>query len=53
MQAVAEDRVTPRLLGVRVSRVFSVSWGIAGAIATVAMLLHTQATILTDAAGRR
>jgi len=50
MQAVAEDRVTPRLLGVRVGRVFSVSWGLAAAISTVALLLHTQASVLTDAA---
>ena len=48
--AVAEDRVTPRLLGVRVGRVFSVSWGLAAAISTVALLLHTQASVLTDAA---
>ncbi|WP_395155659.1 branched-chain amino acid ABC transporter permease [Ilumatobacter sp.] len=50
MQAVAEDRVTPRLLGVRVGRVFSVSWGLAAAISTVTLLLHTQASVLTDAA---
>lgn len=50
MQAVAEDRVTPRLLGVRIGRVFSVSWGLAAAISTVALLLHTQASVLTDAA---
>lgn len=50
MQAVAEDRVTPRLLGVRIGRVFAVSWGLAAVISTVAMLLHTQASVLTDAA---
>ena len=50
MQAVAEDRVTPRLLGVKVGRVFSVSWGLAAGISTFALLLHTQATVLTDAA---
>jgi branched-chain amino acid transport system permease protein len=50
MQAVAEDRVTPRLLGVRIGRVFAVSWGLAGAISTVALLLHTQSSVLTDAA---
>ena len=50
MQAVAEDRVTPRLLGVRVGRVFSVSWGLAAGISTFTLLLHTQATVLTDAA---
>lgn len=50
MQAVAEDRSTPRLLGVRVGRVFSVSWGLAAAISTVAMLLHTQSTVVTDGA---
>lgn len=51
MQAIAEDRVTPRLLGVRVDRVFSISWALAAAIATVAMTLHTQSTVLTDTAG--
>ena len=50
MQAVAEDRVTPRLLGVRLGRVFSVSWGLAAAISTVALLLQTQSSVLTDAA---
>lgn len=50
MQAVAEDRVTPRLLGVRIGRVFAVSWGLAAAISTVALLLHTQSSVLTDAA---
>jgi branched-chain amino acid transport system permease protein len=49
MQAVAEDRVTPRLLGVRIGTVFSVSWALAGVIATVALLLQTQSTVLTDA----
>jgi branched-chain amino acid transport system permease protein len=48
MQAVAEDRITPRLLGVRVGRVFSVSWALAAAIATIAMLLHSQSTVLAD-----
>jgi branched-chain amino acid transport system permease protein len=51
MQAIAEDRVTPRLLGVRVDRVFSISWALAAAIATVAMTMHTQSTVLTDTAG--
>jgi branched-chain amino acid transport system permease protein len=50
MQAVAEDRVTPRLLGVRLGRVFSVAWGLAAAISTVALLLQTQSSVLTDAA---
>ncbi len=51
MQAIAEDRVTPRLLGVRVDRVFSISWALAAAISTLAMTLHTQSTVLTDSAG--
>jgi branched-chain amino acid transport system permease protein len=51
MQAIAEDRITPRLLGVRVDRVFSISWALAAAIATMAMTLHTQSTVLTDTAG--
>jgi branched-chain amino acid transport system permease protein len=51
MQAVAEDRVTARLLGVSVSRVSVVAWGVAGLIATVALLLNSQATLLTDQNG--
>ncbi|MQA13874.1 MAG: branched-chain amino acid ABC transporter permease [Pseudonocardiaceae bacterium] len=51
MQAIAEDRVTPRLLGVSVNRVFRISWALAGMIATVAMLLQGQASLLTDQNG--
>lgn len=48
MQAIAEDRVTPRLLGVSVTTVFRISWALAGVIATLAMVLQGQASLLTD-----
>lgn len=48
MQAVAEDRVTPRLLGVSVNRVFTLSWGLAGAISALALVLLTESTVLSD-----
>jgi branched-chain amino acid transport system permease protein len=51
MQAIAEDRVTPRLLGVSVRTVFRTSWALAGVIATIAMLLQGQASLLTDQNG--
>ncbi|GAA4530617.1 MULTISPECIES: branched-chain amino acid ABC transporter permease [Nonomuraea] len=51
MQAIAEDRVTPRLLGVSVTTVFRTSWALAGAIATIALLLQGQASLLTDQNG--
>ena len=52
MRAVAEDRVTPRLLGVRLPRVFRITWALAGAIATVAVLLAAQASVLNDQTGQ-
>ncbi|GAA0607360.1 branched-chain amino acid ABC transporter permease [Sporichthya brevicatena] len=48
MRAVAEDRVTPRLVGVSVSWVFRTAWAVAGVIATLAMVLQGQSTLLTD-----
>jgi branched-chain amino acid transport system permease protein len=51
MESIAEDRVTPRLLGVSVTSVFRTSWALAGAIATVALLLQGQASVLTDQNG--
>lgn len=48
MRAVAEDPVTPRLVGVSVSWVFRTAWAVAGVIATVAMVLQSQSTLLTD-----
>lgn len=51
MQAIAEDRVTPRLLGVSVTTVFRTSWALAGVIATLAMVLQGQASLLTDQNG--
>jgi branched-chain amino acid transport system permease protein len=52
MRAVAEDRVTPRLLGVRLPRVFRIAWALAGVIAAVAVLLAAQGTVLTDQTGQ-
>lgn len=52
MRAVAEDRVTPRLLGVRLPRVFRVTWALAGAITTVAVVLAAQASVLNDQTGQ-
>lgn len=48
MQAVAEDRVTPRLLGVSINSVFTISWGLAAVISGLAMILLTQGTVLAD-----
>lgn len=52
MRAVAEDRVTPRLLGVRLPRVFRVAWAIAGVVASVAVLLAAQSGVLNDQTGQ-
>ena len=48
MRALAEDRVTPRLLGVRQNRVMVVSWGLAGVVSSIAMILLTESTVLSD-----
>lgn len=48
MRALAEDRVTPRLLGVRQNRVLVVSWGLAGVVSGIAMILLTESTVLSD-----
>ena len=47
MRALAEDRVTPRLLGISVGRIMSISWGLSGLIAATALILQSQATVLT------
>lgn len=52
MRAVAEDRTAPRLLGVRLPRIFRLAWGMAGAIATIAVLLAAQGSILNDQTGQ-
>jgi branched-chain amino acid transport system permease protein len=52
MRAVAEDRVTPRLLGVRLPRVFRIAWAIAGIITSIAVVLAAQASVLTDQTGQ-
>ena len=52
MRAVAEDRVTPRLLGVRLPRVFRMAWAVAGGIAAVAVVLAAQGSVLNDQTGQ-
>jgi branched-chain amino acid transport system permease protein len=52
MRAIAEDRVTPRLLGVRLPRVFRFAWGLAGAIGAIAVLLAAQGNVLNDQTGQ-
>ena len=47
MRAVAEDRATARLVGVRVGRVSAIAWGIGGAIAAVAVMLQAQSTLVS------
>lgn len=47
MRAVAEDRSTARLVGVRVGRVSAIAWGIGGVIATVAVMLQAQSTLVS------
>jgi len=50
MRAIAEDRVTPRLLGVSMGRVVAASWALGALLATVALLFQTQATLLNNTA---
>jgi branched-chain amino acid transport system permease protein len=50
MRAIAENPGIARLMGVPSGRVASLAWGIGGALAALAMMLHTQATLLTDSA---
>jgi branched-chain amino acid transport system permease protein len=50
MRAIAENPSVARLLGVPSGRIANLAWGIGGAIAALAMMLHTQATLLTDSA---
>jgi len=52
MRAIAEDRVTPRLLGVRLPRVFRIAWALAGAIAAIAVVLAAQGSVLNDQTGQ-
>lgn len=47
MRAVAENRATARLVGVRVGRVSSIAWGMGGAIAAVAVMLQAQSTLVS------
>jgi branched-chain amino acid transport system permease protein len=50
MRAIAENPGVARLLGVPSGRVSTLAWAIGGALAAMAMMLHTQATLLTDSA---
>ena len=50
MRAIAENPGIARLMGVPSGRVASLAWGIGGALAALALMLHTQATLLTDSA---
>lgn len=50
MQAVAENPSVARLLGVNFGRVVSITWGLAAAIAGVALILNTQSTTLVETA---
>jgi branched-chain amino acid transport system permease protein len=52
MRAVAEDRVTPRLLGVRLPRVFRIAWALAGAVSAIAVVLAAQGSVLNDQTGQ-
>lgn len=47
MRAVAEDRATARLVGVRVGRVSALAWAIGGAIAAIAVMLQAQSTLVS------
>jgi branched-chain amino acid transport system permease protein len=47
MRAVAEDRATARLVGVRVGRISGIAWGIGGAIAALAVMLQAQSTLVS------
>lgn len=50
MRAIAENPAVARLMGVPSGRISNLAWGIGGALAALAMMLHTQATLLTDSA---
>jgi branched-chain amino acid transport system permease protein len=51
MKAVAEDPIVPRLLGVKAGTISGMSWAIAASIATVAVLLSAQASVLNPQSG--
>ena len=46
MRAVAENRVAAQVLGISLNRVALISWGIAGGLSGVVMILLTQARVL-------
>jgi branched-chain amino acid transport system permease protein len=47
MRALAEDRGVARLLGVKVTRMSAVAWALGGGIASVAIMLHAQSTLIS------
>ena len=51
MRAVAENRSAARLVGVRISRVSGLAWGIGTAVAALAMILQTESSVLSYTAG--
>ncbi len=48
MRAISENPGVSRLLGINSGRVSNLAWGLGAAISTLAMMLHTQGTVLAD-----
>jgi len=48
MRAISENPGVARLLGINSGLVSSLAWGLGAVISTLAMMLHTQATVLAD-----
>jgi branched-chain amino acid transport system permease protein len=48
MRAISENPGVARLLGINSGLVSNLAWGLGAAISTLAMMLHTQATVLAD-----
>lgn len=47
MRAVAENRQTARLIGVSAGRLSAIAWGVGGLIATMAVMLQAQSTLVS------
>ncbi|GAA0828089.1 branched-chain amino acid ABC transporter permease [Streptosporangium amethystogenes subsp. fukuiense] len=47
MRAVAENRATARLVGVNAGRLSAIAWGMGGLIATMAVMLQAQSTLVS------
>ncbi|MFI6451842.1 branched-chain amino acid ABC transporter permease [Streptosporangium amethystogenes] len=47
MRAVAENRATARLVGVNAGRLSAIAWGLGGLIATTAVMLQAQSTLVS------